>query len=115
MEHSKNSLASLWHKWFGHVSEKAMYELEKEGLFESDKLGGLDFCEHCVLGKATQGKFSKSSYTTKDTLSYVHSNLCGPSQRVSLGGGRYFITFIDDFSRKVWVFILKNKSDAFDG
>ena len=76
------------------------------------KLGGLDFCEQCVLGKATQVKFSKLSNTTKETLGYVHSDLWGPTQRESLGGGRYFITFIDNCSRKVWVYILKNKSNA---
>ncbi|KAL5557135.1 hypothetical protein UlMin_039371 [Ulmus minor] len=48
-----------------------------------------------------------------ETLGYVHSDLWGPSQKESLGGGKYFISFIDDCSRKVWVFILKNKSDAF--
>ena len=32
----------------------------------------------------------------------------------SHGGARYFITFIDDFSRKVWVYVLKHKSEAFE-
>ncbi|KAL5540237.1 hypothetical protein UlMin_044477 [Ulmus minor] len=81
LESGKNSLASLWHKRFGHVSERGMHELEKQGLFGSDKLGGLDFCEHCVLGKTTRVKFSKSSHTTMETLGYVHSDLWGPSQK----------------------------------
>ncbi|KAL5562397.1 hypothetical protein UlMin_032144 [Ulmus minor] len=92
MESGKNSLASLWHKRLGHVSERGMHELEKQGLFGSDKLGGLDFCEHCVLVKATRVKFSKSSHTTMETLGYVHSDLWGPSQKESLGGGKYFIS-----------------------
>ena len=32
----------------------------------------------------------------------------------SIGGGRYFLTFIDDFSRKVWVYVLKSKREVFD-
>ena len=102
-ELGKNSSVSLWHKWLGHVSERGLHELEKQGLFGSEKLGGLDFCEHCVYGKAIRVKFSKLSYVTKETLGYVHSDLWGPSQKESLGGGRYFISFIDDCSRKVWV------------
>ncbi|CAL9028169.1 unnamed protein product, partial [Prunus brigantina] len=41
----------------------------------------------------------------------IHSDLCSV-ETTSHGGGKYFITFIDDFSRKTWVYILKNKSDA---
>ena len=46
-------------------------------------------------------------------MQLVHTDICGPLDPVSLGGNRYFITFIDDFSRKLWVYILKEKSAAF--
>jgi len=32
----------------------------------------------------------------------------------SLGGTRYFVTFIDDFSRKTHVYLLKAKGEVFD-
>ena len=48
---SENSLASLWHKRFSHVSERGLQELDKQGLFGSEKLGELDFCENCVYGR----------------------------------------------------------------
>ena len=44
----------------------------------------------------------------------VHSDLWGPSLVAFLGGSRYYITFIDDSSRKVWVYFLKNKFDVFE-
>ena len=44
----------------------------------------------------------------------VHSDVCGPLTPISNGGKRYFITFIDDYSRKNWVYILKEKSKAFN-
>ncbi|KAL5555285.1 hypothetical protein UlMin_037521 [Ulmus minor] len=87
-EPGKNFSVSLWHKWLGHVSERGLHERGKQGLFGIEKLGGLDFCEHCVYGKATRVKFSKSSYVTKETLGYIHSDLWGPPQKESLGGGR---------------------------
>ncbi|KAH9648407.1 hypothetical protein KPL70_025572 [Citrus sinensis] len=69
---------------------------------------------HMRLGhmsqKATRLKFN----TGKQTLDYIHSDIWGPFQVSSHGGARYFITFIDDFSRKLWVYILKHKSEALD-
>ena len=44
----------------------------------------------------------------------VHTDVWGPSPVSSLGGSRFYVTFIDDFSRKVWVYFLKNKSDMFE-
>ena len=38
----------------------------------------------------------------------------GPAQTASIGGGRYFLTFIDDFSKKIWLYILKDKSETFN-
>ena len=35
-------------------------------------------------------------------LELVHSDVCGPMKTLSFGGARYFVTFIDDFSRKMW-------------
>lgn len=46
-------------------------------------------------------------------LNYVHSDLWGASKDPTLGGGRYFLSIIDDFCRKVWVYILKTKVAAF--
>ena len=44
---------------------------------------------------------------------YIHSDLLSLSEVVSHGGGRYMLTFIDDYSRKVWVYILKHKNNVF--
>ena len=43
----------------------------------------------------------------------VHTNLCGPMQTESIGGSFYFLMFIDDFSRKIWIYFLKHKSETF--
>lgn len=47
-------------------------------------------------------------------LSLVHSNVCGPIEVESLGGSRYFVTFIDDASRKVWAYCLRTKDQVLD-
>lgn len=44
-----------------------------------------------------------------NVLDYVHSDLWGPSRVESHSGGRYFMSIIDDHSRKLWIYILKTK------
>ncbi|KAK3018232.1 hypothetical protein RJ639_002766 [Escallonia herrerae] len=101
----------LWHMRLGHMSERGMDVLSQQGLLGSKKIGELEFCEHCVFGKQCRVKFSRAVHTTKGTVDYIHSDLWGPSTVPSKGGGRYMLTFIDDFSRKVWVYILKKKNE----
>ena len=52
--------------------------------------------------------------TNKGIIDYIHSNLWGPSPKISYGGSSYFVSFIDDYSRKVWIYWLKSKTDVFD-
>ena len=70
-------------------------------------------CESCIVGKHQWDSFPSSSYRAKECLELVHTDLCGPMKNQSISGSFYFLTFIDDFSRKVWVYFLKNKSDTF--
>jgi transposase InsO family protein len=46
-------------------------------------------------------------------LQLVHSDAYGPLE-TSLGGCKYFLLFIDDFSRITWVYFLKQKSEVFE-
>ena len=66
-----------------------------------------------MFGKATRVKFAKVVHETQNHVDYIHSNLWGPSRVLSLGGARYFLTLIGDYSRKMWIYFLKNKSDTF--
>ena len=58
----------------GHVSEKGLLELSKQGQLGSDKLESL-FCEHCVYGKCHIVKFSTGMHTTKNRMDYIHFDL----------------------------------------
>ncbi|GJZ55954.1 retrovirus-related pol polyprotein from transposon TNT 1-94 [Tanacetum coccineum] len=109
----KDSLAQVWHKRLGHISEAGLQVLEKQGLFGKKSLGKLDFCENCVLGKSHRVSFGVGRHTTQGVIDYVHSDLWGPSQVESLGGKRYFLSIVDDYSRRVWVYILRFKHEAF--
>ncbi|KAG9442249.1 hypothetical protein H6P81_018103 [Aristolochia fimbriata] len=109
----ESDTTKLWHMRLGHMSERGLNLLSKRGLLCGQSTGKMDFCEHCVFGKQKRVAFSTGIHRTKGTLDYIHSDLWGPAQVVSKGGARYLLTFIDDFSRKVWVYFLKSKSDVF--
>eukprot|EP01018_Ginkgo_biloba_P008530 Gb_21972 [translate_table: standard] len=71
-------------------------------------------CEGCIIGKHHREPFAvRESWRALEPLELVRSDLCGPIEVASLSGMRYFLTFIDDYSRKLWVYPLKEKSDTF--
>ena len=66
-----------------------------------------------MFGKHIRVRFSSGIHTTKGILDYIHSDLWDPSSGPSHGGAHYTLTLIDDFSRKVWVYFMRHKSEAF--
>jgi hypothetical protein len=65
-------------------------------------------CEGCLVGKQHRESFPKESMSrAKQPLELIHSDICGPIEPASLGKNRYFLLFIDDYSRKTWVYFLK--------
>ena len=72
-------------------------------------------CEGFILGKQHKEIFpSGKSIRAKAPLEIVHSDLCGPMQTPSLTRNHYMLTFIDDFTRKTWVYFLKFKNEGFE-
>ncbi|KAG8482610.1 hypothetical protein CXB51_024194 [Gossypium anomalum] len=108
---SNDNITKLWHMHLGHMNENGMVELSKRVLLDGQGICKLNFCEHCVFGKQKRVQFTRGIHNTKGTLEYIHSDLWGPSKVPSRGGANYMLTFIDDFSRKIWAFFLKQKSD----
>lgn len=103
----------LWHQRLAHLNFKDMNKLsESTGIkFKNeDKV----ICITCQEGKQARNPFSSEGTRATEKLELVHSDVCGPMEVPSLGGARYFVTFIDDFSRKVFIYLLHNKSDVFE-
>ena len=56
--------------------------------------------------------FQSSERKAKGILEIIHSNVCGPMSSKSLSGYEYYVSFIDDFSRKTWIYFMKNKDEV---
>jgi hypothetical protein len=103
----------LWHMWLGHLGKRSMFELHKRNLLTGVKSCKLGFYKYYLYGKQRRVSFKVASHTSKGVPDYVHSNAWGPVVVPSNGGAHYFVSFIDDFSRKVWVYFMKHKSEVF--
>nr|GFA82742.1 retrovirus-related Pol polyprotein from transposon TNT 1-94 [Tanacetum cinerariifolium] len=110
----KKSLTQVWHKRLGHISEAGLHELEKREVLGNKGLGKLEFCENCVLGKSTRVSFGRGEYTTEGVIDYLHADLWGPSQVESMSGCHYFLSIVDNYSRRMWVHFLRHKNEAFN-
>ena len=93
---------NLWHRRLGHMSEKGMKILLSRRKLPELKSIDFDMCESCILGKEKKVSFLKTGRTPKvEKLELVRTDLWGSSPIASLGGSRYYITFIDNSSREV--------------
>ena len=70
-------------------------------------------CEHCLAGKTARKPFGKGT-RAEYPLQLIHSDICGPMNVKAGQGASYFITFIDDFTRYGYVYLIGYKSEALD-
>lgn len=109
---SKAETIRLWHLRLGHPAEGSVRELVSKGVIKGAVEGNASPCEDCILGKSKKLPYPKGKHTSQSPLDYIHSDLWGPAPVSSVGGGRYYMSIVDDYSRKVWLFVLKEKSEA---
>ena len=73
-----------------------------------------DVCDACQLGKLRRHPFPiGKAWRAKEKLELVHIDLCGPMRTLSLSENKYFILFIDDFTRMTWVYFLRQNLMCF--
>ena len=104
-----------WHNRLGHVNPDKLKHMVKEGLVNGLQLAGdtkMPFCETCQFGKHSRKSFPKTAVRSERVLEIVHSDVCGPLQENSVGGNRYFVTFVDDYTRYTAVYFMAAKSEV---
>ena len=106
------NISQLWHKRLGHSSVKTMKGTQSL-VKDMPLVNEFDHvCDVCQQGKQVRLPFPHSSWKAKYKLELVHSDVCGPMSVPSLNGSRYFLTFIDDYTRWCWIYFLTQKSQV---
>ncbi|KAK2385091.1 putative mitochondrial protein [Trifolium repens] len=108
----------LWHQKMGHLNLKGMKKvISLEAIRGIPKLRIVEgkVCGECQIGKQVRMSHPMLEHqTASKVLELLHMDLMGPMQVESLGGKRYVLVVVDDFSRYTWVNFIREKSDAFD-
>jgi transposase InsO family protein len=113
---AKSNLGWLWHHRLAHVGMRNLAKLQKDehilGLtnvvFEKDRL-----CSACQAGKQVGAHHpTKNIQSSSRPLKLLHMDLFGPISYISIGGNKYGLVIVHDFSRFTWVFFLQDKSEA---
>ena len=115
-QHGGNISSSLlWHARFGHINYDSLKILKQNGVQGLPTIPKkISQCDACILGKHSKQPFHDSMFRASRKLGLIHSDLCGPMPFPSANGNKYIMTFIDDYTRMCWVYLLKEKSQAFD-
>lgn len=108
----------IWHQRMAHVSHSSI-----QSMVENNVIAGVHIsnskpdpisCDGCVIGKGHRQPIPKSvKFKSTKLLELVHSDLNGPLDVPSLGGSKYFVTFVDDFSKWTVVYMIRRKSETF--
>jgi hypothetical protein len=104
----------IWHYHLDHINEKCIGRPHKDSLLNSFDFESFDTCESYLLRKMTKSPFTAQSERASDLLGFVHTNVCGPMRSVARGGFQHFITFINDFSRYGYIYLMRHKSESFE-
>lgn len=111
---NSTAAAELWHRRLGHLHPTGVIEFLKSSGLSAPSMKDFTFCDSCAMGKTTRTPSTSPFHRTDRVLACIHSDLMGPISPVSIGGKKYIITFIDDYTRFNKIYLLKSKSEAFE-
>ena len=101
-----------WHRILGHcnVADVLKLETEVDGMVITSKENFK--CDVCVLGKMTQSRNKDPDLKATQPLELVHCDVVGPIDPIAHGGYKYGVSFVDDYSGAIKVYLLKSKTDT---
>lgn len=104
-----------WHRALGHINFNYLNKLANKKLVNGlpENLENINMkCATCIESKMTNVPFENNRTKTKEILELIHTDLNGPHKTTGYGGEKYFLTFIDDYSKCTRIFCIKNKSET---
>ncbi|GJY03740.1 putative RNA-directed DNA polymerase [Tanacetum coccineum] len=102
----------IWHNRLGHPADQVLVVLKDKIKDVNQTNSGP--CDICHMAKQTRELFPLSNHKSKHLGDLVHLDVWGPYKVTSRDGFRYFLTVVDDYTRAVWVFLLKSKNEVFN-
>ena len=119
--HSRRYLATtairtsphIWHQRLGHPTFKTFRHVISKSFLPITQTVDQLFCSNCILGKCAKLPFHNSVTHTSRPLELVHADVWGPTPLLSVSGYRFYVLFVDDFTKYTWLYPLKHKSDVF--
>ena len=112
--HETTSPSELWNRSVSHINYKALPNVRKVVTcllyFKIDREG---ICKGCAKRKNIKNTFTKCEINTKCALELIHSDVCGLIPSTYLSGYEYYVTFIDEYLRKIWIYFLKTNNEVF--
>lgn len=100
----------MWHKRLGHPSFSYMRKLVPE-IFQKCDIQPLE-CETCIKAKSHRNVYPLSNNKSTIPFALVHSDVWGPSPVNTMSGNKYYVLFVDDFSRMTWLYLFKRKDEV---
>jgi hypothetical protein len=102
------------HSVLGHISSQTLQKIVKNEYIENLKISDdkMKVCEPCIMGHQTRKPFPLSSTRATKKLELIHTDL-HDTGHISRTGTRYWVSFIDDYTRYTWMYPLRLKSDTF--
>lgn len=100
-----------WHNWLGHPSSQALSQLSSGTQVELDRKKDT-LCDVCLRAKQTRSSFPISNNNALQNFDLIHCDIWGGYRVSAFCGARCSLSIIDDTSRGVWVYLMKNKSET---
>lgn len=102
-----------WHSRLGHASFPIVERVIKGNCLPVSVSHDVEsVCDSCQRAKSHQLPYSSSDNKSCAPLDLIHSDVWGPAPN-SVRNFTYYVSFIDDYSRYTWIYLLKHKSDVF--
>ena len=103
---------NIWHRRLGHAAFPTVKRVLSLNNLPVDKSPVHSVCHDCQLAKSHDLPFKNSTCVSKTPLDLIFTDVWGPASVASTTGARYYVSFLDNFSKYVWLFPMKFKSDV---
>ncbi len=110
--HERTSIDG-WHKRLGHPSLKIVHNLVKNFCLPvTSKQNFSSLCSSCSINKAHRQPFRVTSLQSHAPLELIYTDVWGPANYTGIDGSRYYLLFVDHYTKYMWFYPMVTKSDV---